>query len=551
MWPFIWKLLTIDARLYALSAVLQSARLGFTMLPGLIVREIFNQIAGVGTAGWNLWTLCALLIAAALTRGAVLLWAIFVEVTGVAGTANRLREQLLAGMLARPISQAQQLPSGDVLNRLNADTRAIADELRALLLLFGMSVSALIAFGIMLAISPLLAIVASLPLLLATFLFQAARARVEALRAQSRATDSTVSAFLGDVFTSVQAIQVAGAERRIADRLRQLSEKRRHAALVERLFGDVVIIACTHTVAQIGSGLVLLLAGTQLRAGSFTVGDFALFVILLESIADFAFYLGMHMAVYRQATVSLGRVQPLGDTSPDPRPAIPEVLAPLEQLTVCGLTLRHAGGRGIEAVDLSLQAGTTTIISGRIGAGKTTLLQAILGLIKPDAGTIMWNGQQLNSDMALLKPPYAAYTAQVPQLLSLSVRDNILLGMQLSEAELHDALSRVDLLTDLAGFAEGLETQIGAAGMRLSGGQAQRLATARMLVRGAGLLVMDDVSSALDVHTEQRLWDGIERLRKNGSRLTILAVSHRPEVLRRADQVIMLEEGRVLQRMTS
>ena len=73
MWPFIWKLLTIDARLYALSAVLQSARLGFTMLPGLIVREIFNQIAGVGTAGWNLWTLCALLIAAALMIVVVLL----------------------------------------------------------------------------------------------------------------------------------------------------------------------------------------------------------------------------------------------------------------------------------------------------------------------------------------------------------------------------------------------------------------------------------------------------------------------------------------------
>ena len=62
MWPFIWKLLTIDARLYALSAVLQSARLGFTMLPGLIVREIFNQIAGVGTAGWNLWPLVALCV---------------------------------------------------------------------------------------------------------------------------------------------------------------------------------------------------------------------------------------------------------------------------------------------------------------------------------------------------------------------------------------------------------------------------------------------------------------------------------------------------------
>ena len=554
--PLISKLLGMDVRLYALSAVLQSGRLGFTLLPGLIVREIFNQLAGTSALGWNLWTLCALLVAAALARGAVLLWAIFVEVTGVARAANRLREHLLTGLLTRPISAAHMLPTGDIVNRLNADTRAIADEMRALLLLFGMSVSALIAFGIMLSIAPLIALVASLPLLLATFLFQAARAQLERLRAHSRAADSTVSAFLGDMFAGAQAIQVAGAERRVAERLRRMSDQRRRAALIERLFGDVVVLVCTRTVAQIGSGLVLLLAGAQLRAGSFSIGDFALFVILLESIADLAFYMGMHMAVYRQAAVSLERVQALASSRDSTMLLQPlqagahvgEALPPLERLTVSGLTRRYVGGRGIEDIDLCLQAGTLTLVTGRVGAGKTTLLRTILGLIKPDAGAILWNDRVLEAETAVLKPPHAAYTSQVVQLLRLSIRDNILLGRSLSENELERILLCVDLLPDLASFADGLETQIGASGMRLSGGQAQRVAIARMLLGNAELLVMDDVSSALDVQTEQRLWDGIERLRKDGRRLTILAVSHRPELSRRADQVIVLEEGRVVEK---
>lgn len=545
IWPFVWQLLRRDARLYVLSAVLQTARLGFTMLPGLIVREIFNNLSGAHPAGWNIWTLCALLIGAALTRGAVLLWAIFVENTGLMRATNRLREQGLAQLLTRPASPALRLASGDLLNRLGADTRAIGDELRALLLLFGISVSALIALAIMVSIAPVLALVASVPVILATFLFQAARSQLERLRAESRAADSAVSAFLADAFGAVQTIQVAGTESQITERLRQLSERRRKAALAERIFNDVVIIACTHTVAQIGSGLVLLLAGAELRAGSFTVGDFALFVTLLESVADFAFYLGMHMAVYRQAGVSLGRLQPLLEQPQSNNGALSH-LEPLQSLKVCNLTLRYPNGRGIEGVNLTLQAGTITIITGRVGSGKTTLLKVVLGLSRRDTGSIVWNEQPLDPDSAMLKPPYAAYTAQATQLFSLSIRENIVLGRPVTKENLEATLKCVDLLPDLASFADGLETQVGTAGLRLSGGQAQRVATARMLVRDAELLVMDDVSSALDVHTEQHLWGQLDQMRKSNRKLTILVVSHRPELLRRADQVICLEEGRVV-----
>jgi len=138
-------------------------------------------------------------------------------------------------------------------------------------------------------------------------------------------------------------------------------------------------------------------------------------------------------------------------------------------------------------------------------------------------------------------PPRAAYTAQVPRLFSETLRENILLGLPEDSAALADAVRSAVLDEDVATLEAGLETQVGTRGVKLSGGQVQRTAAARMLVRGAELLVIDDLSSALDVETERTLW---ERLFSSGE-VTCLAVSHRRVALRRADHIVVLKEGRV------
>jgi ABC-type multidrug transport system fused ATPase/permease subunit len=208
--------------------------------------------------------------------------------------------------------------------------------------------------------------------------------------------------------------------------------------------------------------------------------------------------------------------------------------------------VRYPGGRGIGPIDLSLRRGTLTIVTGRVGAGKTTLLRALLGLIERDAGVIEWNGIALPHPAQLFVPPQSAYTPQVVHLFSASIRDNIALGWPVTPQALGQALEIVDFGADLASLPDGLDTQVGSGGLRLSGGQAQRVASARMLVRDVSLLVLDDVSSALDAATERHLWQALDRLRQARPALAILAVSHRPEALRRADQVIVLDEGRRL-----
>jgi ATP-binding cassette subfamily B protein len=185
--------------------------------------------------------------------------------------------------------------------------------------------------------------------------------------------------------------------------------------------------------------------------------------------------------------------------------------------------------------------GELVVITGRIGSGKTTLLRALLGLLPKSAGEIYWNGQVVDDPAAFFVPPHTAYTAQVPLLFSQSVRDNILLGLPQTTVDLDQAIRSAMLEQDVEALPEGLDSVVGPKGLKLSGGQAQRTAAARMFVREPELLVFDDLSSALDVKTERLLW---QRLFEGTSEPpTCLVVSHRRTVLRRADRIVVLKAG--------
>jgi ATP-binding cassette subfamily B protein len=215
---------------------------------------------------------------------------------------------------------------------------------------------------------------------------------------------------------------------------------------------------------------------------------------------------------------------------------------PLEMLDITGLTCRYPGvDRGIDGIDLQLPQGSLTVVTGRVGAGKTTFLRTLLGLLAQEAGEIRWNGKRVDDPAAFFVPPRAAYTAQAPHLFSETLQGNILLGVQEDPARLAAAIRDAMLARDIGSFPDGLETPVGARGVTLSGGQVQRTAVARMLVREAELFVLDDVSSALDPESERALWRNL-RARSEG---TFLAVSHRRSALLAADRVLVLRDGRV------
>ena len=255
-------------------------------------------------------------------------------------------------------------------------------------------------------------------------------------------------------------------------------------------------------------------------------------------------------------------VEPMAGT---PRLELPAP-APLETLEARGLRFYFPdSGRGVGPVDLTIARGSFTVITGRVGAGKTTLLRALLGLLPANAGVLRWNGVPVADPASFLTPPRCAYTPQVPHLFSESLRANLDLGQQLAPGALGGAIHTAVLDRDIAAMPQGLESLVGSRGVRLSGGQVQRSAAARMFVRQPALLVFDDLSSALDVETEKTLWERLSSQQSAASSQqgengalptadrqlpTILAVSHRRAALRRADQIIVLKEGRIESRGT-
>ncbi len=577
-WRYTLHMARYAPWLYLLHAALWSLMNVFSLLPGLIARAFFDTLTGAAPLPGGITGPLALLLI--LTIGRAVLWMVagFVEITFRFTMSGLVRRNLLRLVLNLPGAHALPFSIGQAISRFRDDAYEAEDNMDWTDEIISNGLFASIAFLILLQINVSMALVVILPTIIVAMFAQRASAALGRYRAASSQATSHVTGAIGDIVAAVQTVQSAGAEERIVAHFRRLNEHRRSTILADRVVTQVVDAITANTVS-IGTGLIMLLAAGILRDGSLTVGDFVLFVAYLGFIADFTASLGQYLAHYKQTGVAFARMDAmLGDAAPEElvasiplylRGTLPTVPPPLHSATdrldlleARGLTYRHPQGRGIDSIDLRLQRGTLTVITGRVGAGKTTLLQTLLGLLPREAGEIQWNGQVVDNIASFFVPPRCAYTAQVPRLFNETLKQNILLGLPDDPAVLHAAIRSAVLEHDLQTLEAGLETRVGAGGVKLSGGQVQRTAAARMLVRGAELLVIDDLSSALDVETETTLWERLDpqlqiadcRLQIEGDsthcsihnrQLTILAVSHRRTTLSRADQIIVLKDGRI------
>jgi ABC-type multidrug transport system fused ATPase/permease subunit len=540
-------------------------RLLWQIAPGLVIRAFFDLLSGDAPAGLNIWTIAAGLVAIQLGQQIGHLGFFYADVPLFNHLNTLLRRNLLRHILNRPGASALPDSPGEAVSRFRGDVGEIP-----LFVIWINDIAVgvtivLIAAAIMMSINLPITLVALLPVVLVGLLSNAATRRIQQYRRASRQATGRVTGFIGEIFGAIQAVQVATAEAGVRDHFDALNEERRRASLKDRLF-DETLGSLYRNSANVSTAIVLILYGRAMSGGGFTVGDFSLFVYLLQTVSELTAFAGMVVARYRQLTVSVERMARLMQDAPpdgliEPGPVymdgtLPEVVYPaktassrLDRLEVRGLSYHYPGTRnGIEDIDLHLERGSFTVVTGRVGAGKTTLLRVLLGLLPPDEGAIYWNGRLVQDPGAFFTPPVAAYTAQVPRLFTNSLRDNILMGLDASEEELTAAIRLAVMEGDLAGFEAGLETMVGPKGVKLSGGQIQRAAAARMFVRQPELLVFDDLSSALDVETEATLWERVfaDGARSDGaSGAACLVVSHRRAALRRADQIILLKGGRV------
>jgi ATP-binding cassette, subfamily B, bacterial len=291
--------------------------------------------------------------------------------------------------------------------------------------------------------------------------------------------------------------------------------------------------------------LMLYLIFTQ----RITVGQFFSLFIYSFFIFGPLQELGNVINTYRETEVSLQRFQALLDTPLEPRPNDPVVIERLSTLAFeeVGFTHRSAHVAALAGISFQVARGATIAFVGPSGAGKSTLVKLLVGLYQPQAGRILYNGNPgAEVDLERLRARIG-FVTQDTQLFSGTIRENLLFVCPgAADAEVLDALRRAACDSLLARAQKGLDTVIGEAGVKVSGGERQRLSIARALLRNPDLLVFDEATSSLDSITEDEISQTIRDVNHSRQAITIL-IAHRLSTVRHADRIYVLERGRIVE----
>jgi ATP-binding cassette, subfamily B, bacterial len=553
-----WRLVRYRPGLFLANCLLWGTHHSLPIVSGLLMREIFDSLGPGSSTGFNAPTLMALLVGTAVFRISIMVTGVWEWSTLYFTIGALMRRNILEWIVAGPGTRTLPGSAGETVNRFRDDVDEILELVEGWTDFSGFAIYTVVALVVMFSIDPLITLVVLAPVLVIIAVTQRLGGRIRRYRRAHREAAGQVTEFIGEVYSAIQAVKIAAAEDRVAGRFGELGEKRRQVALKDTLLSEG-IRSINGNLANIGIGIILLLAAETMRGGGFTIGDFTLFVMYMQQLTMSMFFLGEMMTQTRKSGVAYERLNDILAGSPDgaltrhdplylhsdfpPLPVVSRTADDrLATIELRDLTYRYSStGRGIEGIDLEIERGSFVVITGRIGSGKSTLLRVLLGLLPRQRGEIYWNGRRVDDPGGFMVPPRAAFTAQVPRLFSDSLADNILMGHHDPNGDLAEALELSVLGSDIDRLDDGLATMVGPRGVRLSGGQVQRSAAARMFVRSPELLVFDDLSSALDVETERLLWS---RIFERGD-ATCLVASHRHAALERADRIIVLRDGRI------
>jgi ATP-binding cassette subfamily B protein len=260
--------------------------------------------------------------------------------------------------------------------------------------------------------------------------------------------------------------------------------------------------------------------------------------------------IGNIILTYREAQASLENFDQLMKKEPEQQPANPKHLGDIQTLEFDQVAFKHATAnqRAIDDISFKVQRGETIAFVGPSGSGKTTLMKLLVGLYRPQEGKILYNGMdETNINFEDLRNQIG-FVTQDTQLFSGTIRENLtFVNPQATEADVYDALNKAACQNLLQRAEKGLETTIGEGGLKLSGGEKQRLSIARALLRKPKLLLFDEATSALDSLTEEEITDTIRAISHEGNQITIL-IAHRLSTIMHADRIFVLEKGEVVEK---
>ncbi|MCP4681407.1 MAG: ABC transporter ATP-binding protein [Desulfobacterales bacterium] len=301
-----------------------------------------------------------------------------------------------------------------------------------------------------------------------------------------------------------------------------------------------------------GLAIVIWLGGGLTILGDITIGEFVAFTGYLNLLTWPMMAMGWVTSLIQRGSASMRRINNILDEVPEIKgPGKPANISWIKgEIEIKDLAIRYPGQPDytLKNINLAMDAGETVAIAGRVGTGKTTLLNMIPRLLDAQAGTVFVDGRDIRQIPLETLRGSIGFVTQEVFIFSDTIRNNALLGRDnISQKDLEAALDAAQFLEEIMTFEKGLDTLLGERGITLSGGQRQRLTIARALLMDPPVLILDDALSMVDTRTEERILTRILEYRQDR---TNLIVSHRISTINRADRIIVLEGGEIVEQGT-
>jgi ATP-binding cassette subfamily B multidrug efflux pump len=541
---YLWR----HKRMWAYGSVTVLITTVFTMAAPWILKDAINALQEEVTANKLLWYAGAI-IAVTIIQG---VFRYFMRQTMIVASREieyEIRSDMFKHILTLDRPYFDKTPTGDIMARMTNDLLAVRAMVGPGIMYFIQTTCTFIlALVLMLIINVKLTIIAFVPLpiisLITYFVGKEVHKRYTAIQAQYSTITTEVQENLSGIRVVKAYVQEDNAIERFARFNRDYIRKNLAMIKVWGLFFPVIFGLSSLAVA-----MVLWIGGDQVIDKVITLGDLVAFssylMILMWPMAALGWVLGL----YQRGMASMERIATILNSQPVisiPKKEMfdQEIKGRIEFKK---LDFGYNGHYVIKDIDLTIEPGQTVAIVGHTGSGKSSLVSLIPRLYPIPEGMLYIDGRDINHYKLDKLRSQIGYVAQETILFSQTIEDNIAFGGRVHEKNIRDSASIANIAGDIEGFPEGYETMLGERGITLSGGQKQRTALARALAINPKILILDDVFSSVDTSTEEQI---LQNLRQVFSTCTTLIISHRVSTVKNSDLIIVLKDGRIVEKGT-
>lgn len=548
----LWHFISKYKKLLVLALTLATLNQFFSLLDPQVFRIIIDKYAskaGTMPAGEFLKGTLLLLL---LAMGAALFSRIAKNFQDY--FVNVITQRVGTDMYSRSVDHSFRLPfyafedqrSGELLSKLQkARTDAQGLILNSVNLLFVSTIGAVFAiiYAFIVHWSIGLIFILTIPLLgVATFWISR---KIKAAQTMITRETAALAGSTTETLRNVELVKSLGLESQEIGRLNTVNEAILKLELKKVKMVRTLSFLQGTLINTLRSGIMLLmlyLVGTQ----AVTLGEF--FSLLFYSFLIFnpLAEMGTVATAYQEASASMEQVEEVLRTEPEKQPDNPKEVGDISEIKFNNVSF-HYGGNNKDAaknINITVKAGETVALVGPSGAGKTTVIKLLVGLYKATSGAVTYNNMNVNEiDLAKLRSRFG-FVSQDTQLFSGTIRENLLfVKPNATEEDMLNALKQSAATNILSRGSKGLETKIGEGGLKLSGGEKQRLAIARALLRKPDLIIFDEATSSLDSLTEEEITETIKDIKKSDPNLLCVQIAHRLSTIIHSDKIYVLEKG--------